>query len=143
SAALFLLRAGVREVRVFERQRSLAEIGAGIQIAPNAVRLLQRLGLGEALSDVAVPFEVAWEFRRWEDGRVLFSQTFGAEGEARFGAAYLAVQRAQLMDVLAEAVAPGGVELRHEGTGFEHDRFVFAGGSVSERFDVLVGADGI
>ena len=143
SAALFLLRAGVGEVRVFERRRSLAEIGAGIQIAPNAVRLLQRLGLGEALRDVAVPFEVAWEFRRWEDGRVLFSQTFGAEGEARFGAPYLAVHRAQLMYVLAEAVPPGVVELGHEVTGLDDDRFVFAGGSLSEPFDVLVGADGI
>jgi 2-polyprenyl-6-methoxyphenol hydroxylase-like FAD-dependent oxidoreductase len=144
SAALFLLRAGVPEVRVFERQGSLAEIGAGIQIAPNAVRLLQRLGLGEALSDVAVPFEVAWEFRRWEDGSVLFSQTFGAEGEARFGAPYLAVHRAQLMDVLAAAVPPGVVELGREVTGVKDgDRFVFADGASSEPFDVLVGAYGI
>jgi len=143
SAALFLLRAGVGEVRVFEQQRTLSEIGAGIQVAPNAVRLLQRLGVGEALAAVSVPFEDAWEFRRWEDGRVLFSQTYGAEGEARFGAPYLAVHRAQLMDVLAEAVPPGVVELGHEVTGLDDDRFVFAGGSLSEPFDVLVGADGI
>src|SRR6187551_2683329 len=84
SAALFLLRAGVRDVRVFEQQAELAEIGAGIQIAPNALRLLQRLGLGEALMAVAVPFEIPWEFRRWEDGAVLFSQAYGADGEARF-----------------------------------------------------------
>ena len=44
SAALFLLRAGVQDVRVFEQQSELAEIGAGIQIAPNALRLLQRWG---------------------------------------------------------------------------------------------------
>ena len=97
AAALFLLRAGVRDVRVFEQQSQLGEIGAGIQVAPNAVRLLQRLGVGEALASVAVPFEVAWEFRRWQDGRVLFSQTFGEEGEARFGAPYLAVHRADLL----------------------------------------------
>ena len=75
SAALFLLRAGVSDVRVFEQQAELAEIGAGIQIAPNALRLLQRLGLGDALMAVAVPFEVPWEFRRWQDGAILFSQS--------------------------------------------------------------------
>ena len=51
SAALFLLRAGVRDVRVFEQQSELAEIGAGIQVAPNAVRLLQRLGVRAAGAD--------------------------------------------------------------------------------------------
>src|SRR5215213_5959914 len=103
AAALFLARAGVRDVTVFEQQRSLGEIGAGIQVAPNAVRLLQRLGVGDALADVAVPFEVAWEFRRWQDGRVLFSQEFGEEGERRFGAPYLAIHRADLLQVLADA----------------------------------------
>jgi salicylate hydroxylase len=139
SAALFLLRAGVSDVRVFEQQAELGEIGAGIQIAPNALRLLQRLGLGESLMEVAVPFEVAWEFRRWEDGEVLFSQTYGAEGEARFGAPYLAVHRAQ-------AVPGGAVELgrRVAAVSDEGDSvsIAFEDGS-TESFDALIGADGI
>ena len=143
AAALFLLRAGVRDVQVFEQQPSLKEIGAGIQVAPNAVRLLQRVGVGASLADVAVPFEVAWEFRRWQDGRVLFSQSFGAEGEARFGAPYLAVHRADLLDVLAAAVPEGVVSLGQHVEAIDGDRFVFADGSVSEPFDVLIGADGI
>ena len=143
AAALFLLRAGVPDVRVFERQPSLGEIGAGIQVAPNAVRLLQRLGLSEALREVAVPFEVAWEFRRWQDGRILFSQAFGAEGKARFGAPYLAVHRADLLSVLAAAVPAGVVALDCEVAGVDGDRFRFADGSASEPFDVLIGADGI
>src|SRR4051794_22706781 len=143
AAALFLARAGIGAVRVFERQPTVAEIGAGIQIAPNAVRLLQRLGVGAALMDVAVPFEVAWEFRRWQDGRVLFSQAFGEEGEARFGAPYLAVHRADLLRVLAEPVPSGVVERgRHVG-GVAARPFAFADGSASEDFDVLTGADGI
>src|SRR3954469_2549678 len=143
SAALFLLRAGVGEVRVFEQQSALSEIGAGIQVAPNAVRLLQRLGIGDALASVAVPFEVAWEFRRWQDGRVLFSQTFGAEGEARFGAPYLAIHRADLLRVLADAVPDGVVELGRHVSGIDGDRFVFDDGSRSDAFDALIGADGI
>src|SRR4051812_325515 len=142
SAALFLSRAGVRDVRVFEHQRALEEIGAGIQVAPNAVRLLQRLGVGPALMDVAVPFEVAWEFRRWADGRVLFSQSFGASGEARFGAPYLAVHRADLLDVLASAVPDGVVSLGARVVDVTGSTITFADGS-SEAFDAVIGADGI
>ncbi len=81
TAALCLIRAGVSDVTVYEQQAELAEIGAGIQIAPNAVRVLRRLGLGDpALSRVAVPFEVPWEFRRWQDGRVLFSHALRRRG---------------------------------------------------------------
>src|SRR3954447_13335480 len=143
SAALFLLRAGVGEVCVFEQQTALSEIGAGIQVAPNAVRLLQRVGVGNALASVAVPFEVAWEFRRWQDGRVLFSQSFGAEGEARFGAPYLAVHRADLLEVLAAAVPEGVVSLGQRVEAVSERSLVFADGSSSEPFDVLIGADGI
>jgi salicylate hydroxylase len=140
AAALFLLRAGVRDVRVFEHQPALQEIGAGIQIAPNAVRPLQRLGLGDALLQVGVPFEVPWEFRRWQDGRVLFAMAYD---ESRYGAPYLAIHRADLLRVLADALPDGVVALGHHVTGVDGDTFVFGDGSVSEPFDVLVGADGI
>ena len=48
SAALSLLRAGV-DVHVYERARSISEIGAGIAVSPNATRILSRLGLADAL----------------------------------------------------------------------------------------------
>jgi salicylate hydroxylase len=143
TTALALARAGVDDVSVFERQAALEEIGAGIQVAPNAVRLLQRLGIGQALASVSVPFEVAWEFRRWQDGAVLFSQSFGSEGEARFGAPYLAIHRADLLRVLAAAVPDGVVSPGNHVSGVDGDRFVFADGSSSEPFDALIGADGI
>src|SRR3954468_10161651 len=146
SAALFLLRAGVGEVCVLEQQTALSEIGAGIQVAPNAVRLLQRLGVGEALAAVAVPFEVAWEFRRWQDGQILFSQTFGAEGEARFGAPYIAIHRAHLLEVLGDELPAGIVELGRRvaavSDGGERVSIAFEDGS-TESVDVLIGADGI
>ncbi len=139
AAALFLLRAGVRDVRVFEHQSALQEIGAGIQIAPNAVRLLQRLGLSDALLEVGVPFEVPWEFRRWEDGRVLFSMSYE---ESRYGAPYLAIHRAQLLQVLADALPDGVVELGRHVSGVEGSALVFSDGSECA-FDAIVGADGI
>ena len=70
-------------------------------------------------------------------------QPFGAEGEERFGAPYLALHRADLLSLLASAVPEGVVALGRHVEGVDGDRFVFADGSSSERFDALIGADGI
>jgi len=66
TAALMLRRAG-SDVEVFEQATELREIGAGVQISPNATHLLHRLGLADALRRVAVrPLTI--EIRRWDDG---------------------------------------------------------------------------
>ena len=110
---LFLRRAGVDSVTVFEAAPELREVGAGIQVAPNAVRLLRRLGLVEQLREVGVRLEVGWEFRRWEDGRVLFSQELGDTCERMFGEPYYTVHRAHLLDMLLEAVPDEMIRLGH------------------------------
>ena len=69
SAALHLLKAGL-DVDVYEQAASIGEIGAGIQISPNASRLLIRLGLKPAL-DAAGVRPLAVHQRRWDDGRTL------------------------------------------------------------------------
>mgnify|MGYP007029161257 CR=1 FL=1 len=48
------------------------EVGAGIVVAPNMVRPLRSLGLLDGLERIAVRLDAAWEFRRWQDGSVLF-----------------------------------------------------------------------
>jgi salicylate hydroxylase len=146
SAALFLRRAGLREVTVFEQASQLREIGAGIQVAPNAVRLLRRLGLGSALQEVAVRLEGGWEFRRWEDGRVLFSQPLGDASERMFGEPYYVVHRGHLLDLLHDAVSEEWVRLGHRCAGVADagDELLlsFANGA-SARADAVIGADGI
>jgi salicylate hydroxylase len=146
SAALFLRRAGLENVTVFEQAPELLEIGAGIQAAPNAVRLLRRLGLAERLGEVAVRLEVGWEFRRWEDGRVLFSQELGDECERLYGEPYYTVHRAHLLDMLREAVPDGTVRLGHRCVDVtqhgDEVELIFEGGS-SEHADAVIGADGI
>ena len=102
TAALTLARAGLR-VRVFEQSPALREVGAGIQLAPNATRILHRLGLAEALARVAVRPSCS-EVRRWDDGRVLWSQPLGAVIEERFGAPYYHLYRPDLLAVLAAAL---------------------------------------
>src|SRR5258708_29469173 len=86
AAALALRRAGL-EVSLFEQTVAQGEVGAGIQISPNASRLLGRYGLGDAMARVAVrPSAVV--FRRWQDGRVLGREELGDSIEDPYGAPY-------------------------------------------------------
>jgi salicylate hydroxylase len=146
STALFLRRAGLNNVMVFEQAPDLLEIGAGIQIAPNAVRLLRRLGLAERLAEVGVRLEVGWEFRRWENGRVLFSQKLGDECQRLYGEPYYTVHRAHLLDMLQEAVPEGVVRLDHRCVDVtphgDEVELIFENGS-SQRAAAVIGADGI
>jgi salicylate hydroxylase len=75
SAALAMLKAGC-DVHVYEQALKFGEIGAGIQIAPNASRLLQRLGLGAALDAWGVRPGAVHQ-RRWDDGRTLQRRRWG------------------------------------------------------------------
>ncbi|MEV4538540.1 FAD-dependent monooxygenase [Asanoa sp. NPDC049518] len=140
-AALALRRAGL-DVRVFEQAATVGTVGAGIQLAPNATRVLAALGVLPAVRRVAVE-PTAFEFRRWDDGRVLSSTPLGAPVEAAYGAPYLHVHRGDLVGVLA-AVVPVEVGARVVDV-LPGDRDVelrLAGGR-RERADLVVGADGI
>ena len=144
TAALTLARAGLR-VRVFEQSPALREVGAGIQLAPNATRILHRLGLAEPLARVAVR-PACTEVRRWDDGRVLWSQPLGAVIEERFGAPYYHLYRPDLLAVLADALPPGVLHLDHRVTGLAERAdgvaISFGDGSIA-RADLVLGADGI
>src|SRR5262249_21603884 len=83
SAALALLRAGF-EVDVYEQAGEVSEVGAGINISPNASRVLHGLGLDDALAAMGVR-PVAFHQRRWEDGRTLVRTPFGDSLVEAFG----------------------------------------------------------
>jgi len=150
SAALCLARTGHR-VTVFERRARVEEAGAGIQLSPNASRILVELGLAPALERLAdQPARLnVW---RLSDGTELATMSF-ADLAARHGAPYWALRRADLHGVLlAAAEATPGITLRNgetvRDTGMVEDIFTVTtegdGGSrLSEAFDLLVGADGL
>jgi salicylate hydroxylase len=140
TAALALHRAGL-DVRVFEQAPVLREVGAGIQLAPNATRILARLGIGAALARVAVRPDVI-EHRRWQDGRVLLRQPLGDHLEREFGAPYYHVYRPDLLAVLRDALPPDVVRLNRRCVAVAGDRVTFDDRSTVEA-DVVVGADGI
>jgi len=144
AAALALRHAGF-DVRVFEQAATLGEVGAGIQISPNASRLLHRLGLAAALDRTGVR-PVAVHQRRWDDGRTLQRAPLGAAVEAAFGAPYYHFHRADLQSVLAGAFPPDRIHLGHRlGEFTERDDGVEARFTNGVRVTVgaLVGADGI
>jgi salicylate hydroxylase len=144
TVALALARNGLR-CHVFEQARLLGEVGAGVQVAPNAARLLHRLGLADRLRRVAVRAQ-AIEMRRWDDNSVLCKTPLAGECEQRFGAPYYTVHRADLHRCLLEQLPEGGMHLGLHCTDVqEHPDGVhlqFADGS-STTADLVVGADGI
>lgn len=144
AVAAALSRVGV-DCQVYEQASELLEVGAGIQIAPNASRLLHRLGLAGYLRRVAVEPE-ALTMRRWDDGTVLMRNTLGAECERLFGAPYYAVHRAHLHQGLLGLVPTESVHLGRRCLDAEQrDTDVllhFADGS-SAAAELVIAADGI
>lgn len=150
SAALFLAKAGWR-VTVAEKVEELQEFGAGLQIAPNASRLLADLGILADLHDFCVE-PTALVVRKGESGTVLSTATLGKAAENRFGAPFIVVHRADLQNALRRRVeAHPAITLRlglHLAEILERDEAVTAvfetqDGEERIAADVLVGADGV
>ncbi|MFF7547613.1 FAD-dependent monooxygenase [Streptomyces canus] len=144
TAALSLRRAG-HEVTLVEQSRRLTEIGAGIQLAPNATRVLRRLDLLDAVAEHATrPARIS--FRTWSDGSEICRYVIGREAEEEFGAPYLQVHRADLQQALAAAVPPASLRLGTAVVGIDQDDTAAHVTTASgERLDadLVVAADGI
>ncbi|MFD0692408.1 FAD-dependent monooxygenase [Actinomadura fibrosa] len=144
ATAAFLQRSGIH-AHVYEQAPALRPLGAGIVLAPNAIRLLRRLGLMEALERCALRVRTGWEFRRWQNGEVLLSQDM-SQCEQLYGEAAWLVHRADLLDVLLSSVAPETIHLDHRCVALEQsasDASVTFANGASVRADLLIGADGI
>jgi salicylate hydroxylase len=144
AAAAALHQAGL-EVVVLEQARELGELGAGLHVSPNAVRVFRALGLEQGLIRIACE-PTAFTGHDWASGRRLFSTPINDSFHSRYGTGYYTVYRPELHRLLLSAV-PGTslrtsakvVEVGQDGQGaFAKlaDGTVVAG-------DVLIGADGI
>jgi salicylate hydroxylase len=149
TAALFLRNAHV-DVTVYEQAPELSDVGAGIIVPPNMVRPLRKLGLAETLADFAVQLEAAWEFRRWQDGRVLFVQPMGEECERLYGDHCYVAHRADLRAMFRRALPKQLLRLDQRCVAVNAVRdkvelaFASRGGQETQvTADVVVGADGI
>ena len=139
AAAVALTQAGL-DVRVYQQAARLAEVGAGVSLAPNGLRMLQRLDVGDAVARLGAR-HVATQLRL-SDGRAADHQPHQF---ARAGA-NVGIHRADLLALLVEQLPPGTVRTGHRCTGFRQDAgqavVSFANGA-SDMADVVIGADGI
>ena len=147
AAALACSRAGAR-VQLFERAAAFAEVGAGIQLGPNAVRVLDSWGLMAELQRVA-SFPEFLLVRDAASGRQLGRMPLGAAMRERYRQPYATVHRADLHDLLLRgAQAQAGVTLTLGATlvrfedGPQLVRASFADGRQAQG-DLLVGCDGV
>ncbi|MFI0481410.1 FAD-dependent monooxygenase [Actinomadura sp. 9N215] len=145
AAAAFLRRAGLRGT-VYEQAPALKEVGAGLVVAPNAARLLRRLGVLGRLRRSAVRLDVGWEFRRWQDGTVLSAEDLATACERLYGEHTYTVHRAELLDVLKTAVPEDAIRLGKRCTALElrdgRPSLRFDDGERAEA-DIVIGADGV
>ena len=136
------------DVTVFERSAGIREIGAGVQISPNAGRLLHSLGLGSAYSEISVnPHRVV--LRRWEDDSIIRATELDESFLSQHQVPLANVARNELVEILGNAVATClNVALKfstHVVSVEPSDassEVIFADGS-SQSFDIVIGADGI
>ncbi|MFG1403259.1 FAD-dependent monooxygenase [Xanthobacter sediminis] len=148
ACAIALRRAGVT-VQVVERAKRLREVGAGLQLTPNATRILRDFGLLDRLKASAVAPN-ALDVRDGRTGATL-TRTEYAPAAARYGAPFLVVHRADLQGLLAEAAVEAGAavalgaDLTAVEPAFGGVRAVVnqGGDLIAHGADILVGADGV
>ena len=147
ATALACARSGA-QVQLFEQAEKFSEIGAGIQLGPNVVRLLECWGLAQALGAVAA-FPQRLEVCDAETGRSLGQLRLGQTMVQSYGAVYATVRRSDLHDLLLSAMlASGSVDLKlgsQIAQVQQHEQGVLlqTRDGQQARGDWLMGADGV
>ena len=148
AATVALSRAGW-EVQVLEKSAAFNEVGAGVQLGPNAVKVLEQWGLKSALADIsAEPSQL--QVRCALTGHTLGKLTLGAQMRKRYGAPYVTVHRADLHSLLLKAVqqqADTQLKLSSPLQSFKQNEqgiaLTTASRATDFEVDALVGADGL
>jgi len=134
--------------QLFEKKPALSELGAGIQLGPNALRLLAAWGLRDALDEFAC-FPQRLEVRSAQTGALLGTLPLGARALQRYGAPYATIARADLHAVLHRGVVAQGLAQIHAGQAAHRvSQDLSAVELLTEdarkrRANVLVAADGV
>lgn len=144
-AIAIALQAQGHEVVIFEQAQQFARVGADVNLTPNAVHALDRLGIGETLrANAARPTHRI--SRMWDTGAETSRLPMSEAAEERYGAPQLTIHRADLLAALEAKLKPGTIVFGARITGIAQDEtgatLSLADGS-TRRFDVVIGADGI
>jgi salicylate hydroxylase len=144
AAAVAVRQRGI-EVNIYERSAKLEEVGAGLQVGPNAVKVLRALGLGDELARNA--FEpVNMVSLRWDDASLRSREPLKATAPQKYGAPYMTAHRAHIQEMLSSALPERIIHLGATCVGaISTDTAAiarFANGREVEA-DAVIGADGI
>jgi salicylate hydroxylase len=135
-------------VRILEQAEDFREVGAGVQVAPNGVRALRRLGLGDEINKYAWK-PTALVMKDAIHGSDVIRIPLGQEFLARFNTPYYVIHRADLLEVLLQACRTHPNVVLETGSRVEKVEISDAGANVvladgrAYSADALVGADGL
>ncbi|KAI1313194.1 FAD binding domain-containing protein [Xylaria venustula] len=145
-AGSILLRRQGFKVTVLERDPTLQTTGAGIQLHPNAVRVLKEIGVFEKIMDKSIiPFSII--LKAYNTGQVLHAQDLRAPAD-KYNAPLLTLHRAHLRQVLYDEAIAKGVTIRHgikidvAGVDIINGTLKLADTSETIQADLFIGADG-
>ena len=146
-AAAYALAHKGAQVTLLEQSSEFGEVGAGIQLGPNVVRILEAWGLGEALRGVAA-FPECLRVRNAMNGAVLGELPMGQAMVQRYGASYVTIARADMHGLLLDAVRRQGkvhLRLSSEVSRVDQDEQTVRVQTLTQNFHapMLVGADGV
>jgi 6-hydroxynicotinate 3-monooxygenase len=140
-----LLQAAGYDVQLYEQTPVFARLGAGIHLGPNAMRVLDHVGVGKYVAEHGVQ-PAAWISRKWDTGEILFKLPLGQASVEAYGAPYVTVHRGDLHRALIETLdrqithyGKRLVDLRASDAAVQ---LMFADGT-DVIADLVIGADGL
>lgn len=145
TVALALAKKG-KQVRVLEQAPVLGEVGAGLQLSANAMKVMRHLDLEKAIKATAFAPQNA-TIRDYKSGEYYLRTPLGEVAQQRYGAPYLHIHRADLHALLVEACVQHGVDIELgqvvRGYRNEGNKATLLLDHGSEKADVIIGADGL
>ena len=147
AAALCLEQKGFK-LTIFEKSGLTGELGAGIQLSPNPLKILFNLGMEQPLrSHASLPEFIS--IRDWENGRLIKETPLNPESEQNYGYPYLHIHRADLINVMLRSIKEKSlISLRTMTEVVEVNEMaskciVTLKNGSKHFFDLVIGADGI
>ncbi len=144
AVAACLRKAGI-ETTIYEQAPAFARIGAGIQMSPNAMRVLTGIGVGDKIRAAAFrpPY---WRNRISDTGELTNEHPLGGAAEERYGVPYLLMHRGDLHSALHGAVPDETIRYSHKIVGIDQGSagvtMRFEGGATVTA-DAVIASDGV
>jgi len=144
TAAAALVQKGF-EVKIYERAQKLGEVGAGLQVGPNAMKVIRSLGLEEAYMKIASEPENKISLT-WDTGKIRAQEQLIGVMENTYGAPYTMSHRADLHSLLMTQVSEKNIYTGHEcvdATNHENGAVLHFSNGKEVEADIVLASDGI